>query len=87
MSINNSQKSALAENSSRTATPAVKPRSNQASQQQETLSGIPSSQKPYNGQLTPLALTFVPQNYANQPSIEPDSTHRTMHSSVDSKVC
>ena len=92
LSINNSQKSALAENSSRTATPAansspLSPQSNQASQQQETLSGIPSSQKPYNGQLTPLALTFVPQNYANQPSIEPDSTHRTMHSSVDSKVC
>ena len=68
LSINNSQKSALAENSSRTATPAanscpLSPQSNQASQQQETLSGIPSSQKPYNGQLTPLALTFVPQNY------------------------
>lgn len=51
---------------------------------QETFSGVSSVQDPYGQQLTPVALRYVPRNYANTFLSNPDPANKTLHSSSDS---
>ena len=83
--VDNGQKSELAETSSGTTVPAAVSVSqpsplqqiSSVSVRQETSSGVSSLQNPYGQQLTPLAPTFVPRNYANTFSGKPDPARGT----------
>ena len=92
--VDNGQKSELAETSSGTTVraavsvsqPSPLQQISSVSVRQETSSGVSSVQNPYGQQLTPLAPTFVPRNYANTFSGKPDPARGTLHSSVDSEA-